>query len=314
MSYNQYVSLVNNYAASVSSWLKNVHNITASTEEIFKVMTGEVIKTTPMLSQPSSKNPTPKELIDEQFSNIELPSLEVPTKLIKKTQKKAPTPKQEEVETSTSSSSLSSCNYLFKRGENKGQHCGKKCVAGSKFCSKHKVSDDDVSEEKEKKPRKKVVKSEETEQDVENNETPKQKGKGKATKQTKEKIKLSDEDFDDLLTSNEIKNKLPNLVPIPESEYLTVKGHNIVVKVLSNKKECELVGVYDEDPSEIREPTNDELKTIMKFNININNDKPPVMKVKNELDLTQIADIQLPDGLDDDMENDFNVPDLLQDD
>jgi hypothetical protein len=313
MSYTQYVSFVNNYAASVSTWLKNVHNINASTEEIFKVMTGEVVKTTPMLSQSSSsKTPTPKELIDEQFSNIELPTLEVPTKLIKKTNKKI-TPKEveEDSESVATSSSNSGCSYLLKRGENKGQPCGKKCVAGSKFCSKHKVSDDD--EEKEKKPRKKAVKPEESEQDVENDETPKQKGKGKATKQTKEKIKLTNEEFDDLLSSNEIKNKLPNLVPIPESDYLTVKGTNIVVKLLSNKKECELVGVYDDEPTEIREPSNDELKSIMKYNININNDKAPVIKMKNELDLTQIADIQIPDGLDD-MENEINVPDLLQDD
>jgi len=318
MAFNQYLALVNSLAIPVTSWLSDVHNISISVDEVVNIMIGEEVQrqaktpveTMQVNKTSRSKNTTPKELID----SIKIPELPVPSKLVTKPQKKKETP-QETPSTSSSSEGIVGCTYQFKKGENKDKYCSKKCVAGSKFCSKHKSSGDDDNDEKEKKPRKRVVKDETTDETEEveiKEEKPKAKGKG--IRQKSQKIELSNEDFDDLLSSSEIKNKLPNLISIPESEYLQVKGQNIVVKLASNKKECELIGVFDENPQDIRQPTNDELKTIMKYNININNDKPPVMKIKNELDLTQIGDIEIPDDLADDMENDLNVPNLLHDD
>ena len=81
--------------------------------------------------------------------------------------------------------SLNICSYTLKKGKNKGQVCGLKCLNNTQLCKKHSIDEDTINENKEEN--KNIIKSKEPkEKKVKEPKEPKE-PKEKKVKEPKEK-------------------------------------------------------------------------------------------------------------------------------
>jgi hypothetical protein len=232
MSYTQFTALVNSFAVNVVSWLNNEHSIDATVEDMFKVMSGDASAELPKLPVPVKVAPKTKPVDDAPK-----------TKPVDDAPKTKPVDDSTKVKTlKTKDDTRSNCQAVFTKGEHRGEVCGKTCLSGSKFCAKHRKSKEEQSDAK-------------TENDSET------KPKAKAVPKPKEAKPKPEPLFtepDDEIEDYTLKRIVGN------DELFQIKNHNIVIKQIDNYK-CEFVGVFDEDPSVLRAPTEKELKQVHKF-------------------------------------------------
>ena len=81
--------------------------------------------------------------------------------------------------------SSNTCNYILKKGKNKGQSCGIKCIVNTLLCKKHSVDDENINEPKKSKEPNEPKKSKEPKEPKKSKESKDK--KSKEPKKSKEK-------------------------------------------------------------------------------------------------------------------------------
>lgn len=120
---NQIQSLVANLVITpLVAWLQSEKKVIVTADELFEVLR------IPKIQKPLTVVPPNPSQPPIPLSLVGLPASEP------KETKKVARPKSKSSESTLDNYTGPTCKYVFKRGENKGQSCGKPVVNGSDFC------------------------------------------------------------------------------------------------------------------------------------------------------------------------------------